>query len=270
MKSVRPSWVTNNKVRQATNKVFDYGRRKWRNFAENHKRKDPLCAHCQMEGKTKLGQVTDHIIPINEGGNLWDMRNIQNLCRIHDNMKRSRESRGYVSPSYGDYGDLLPATSLDLYDFDIHWNSVNAQDIKYIYHKDKSTIILGPPASGKTSLSNKLYHELDIDIMHSDDHLAEPNNMVDQCKAIINKGKAYHVEGSQAHLMLMHGPKYMPDVILWVDCVDLPTLYRRYRETRDITKFDMALGSYYIRMYETLKYIENNGYHILKYRIMAL
>jgi hypothetical protein len=268
MNSARPNWITNNKKYKTTHKVFDYGRREWRNFAEKHKKNNPFCAHCIREGKTKIGEISDHIIPINAGGSVWDLRNLQNLCRVHDNIKRSNESRGIILPTYGDYGDLLPATSLDLYSFDIDWINININDIYHLYDINKSSIILGAPASGKTTLSLKLSFEHNIDLIHSDDHIGEPNDMVNQCKYIINNNKYYHLEGSLSHLMLMHGVKYMPGVIVWIDYVDVNRLYKRYKENRDIRKFDIAISNYYKRMHDTLKEIERSHHNILKYRII--
>ena len=268
MNTAKPQWVTNNKIKYATNKVFDYGQSKWKKFARHHKNNAPYCAHCKLEGKTKLGEVSDHIIPINSGGSLWDLRNLQNLCRIHDNMKRSREGRGVIGLTIGEYGDYLPATSLDLYGFDIYWNTLHLEDVPLIYQETKNTIILGPPASGKTTLSYKLSHELNINIINSDDYLDDVNTMIDQCKALVSSGKSYHIEGSQAQHMIEQSNKYKPQVVIWIDCNSMPELYRRYKTNRDIRKFDNAISNYYIRMYDTLKLLESNGHNVLKYRIV--
>ena len=40
-----------------------------------------LCRACMEEGKVTLGLVTDHIVPISQGGERWDDANLQTLCR---------------------------------------------------------------------------------------------------------------------------------------------------------------------------------------------
>ena len=254
MRKAQPQWVNDTKRKyQKTTKSFDYGTRQWKNFAKDHKRNSPYCAHCILEGKYKLGEVSDHIIPINRGGSVWDEANLQNLCRYHDNVKRSRESRGMVLPHIGDYGMYLPATSIDLEAFDVHWMDII--DFHF-YNPNLKTIIIGPPAAGKTFWSDTISVEQGINISHTDDYINNPYDCVEQCKKIVNEGKAYHLEGNMAHLMLSQEEKYRPQAVYWIDIPDT-VVYMRYKEMRDVKSYDHAIGNYYLRQKEALTILED-------------
>ncbi len=54
-----------------------------------------LCRHCLNEGKTTLSRCTDHIIPISEGGSIWDRSNWQGLCLTHHSQKTSKENKNW-------------------------------------------------------------------------------------------------------------------------------------------------------------------------------
>lgn len=55
-------------------------------------RKDhPLCELCKIEGRITPSEMTDHIVPINQGGDPWDESNMQALCKRHHNQKSARE-----------------------------------------------------------------------------------------------------------------------------------------------------------------------------------
>lgn len=53
---------------------------------------DPLCEHCEKQGRTTPAQDVDHIIPIRERPDLRLARdNLQSLCRPCHNRKTARE-----------------------------------------------------------------------------------------------------------------------------------------------------------------------------------
>ena len=58
-----------------------YGR-KWRDQRARKLRRNPLCEICEKEGRTTLATMVDHIIPVSEGGGMYDMDNLQSLCRL--------------------------------------------------------------------------------------------------------------------------------------------------------------------------------------------
>lgn len=52
--------------------------------------KSPLCAECQKAGQTTAATHTDHITPIDKGGEWFDEANLQGLCLIHHNRKTAQ------------------------------------------------------------------------------------------------------------------------------------------------------------------------------------
>jgi hypothetical protein len=68
----------------------------WRETAKRYRINNPLCEECRRQGRLEEAVVTDHIIPIKQGGAIWDERNYQALCRIHDQMKRGKESHNII------------------------------------------------------------------------------------------------------------------------------------------------------------------------------
>jgi len=70
-----------------------YNSRKWRNKAKSHKARNPLCIECLAEGKTSLAEVTDHINPIDKGGDKFADSNLQSLCHYHHNKKTAKSRK---------------------------------------------------------------------------------------------------------------------------------------------------------------------------------
>jgi 5-methylcytosine-specific restriction enzyme A len=61
----------------------DYGRwngRKLTDFRKRYLERDPLCAECKRQGRIKLAEEIDHIIPLHKGGTYEDS-NLQGLCK---------------------------------------------------------------------------------------------------------------------------------------------------------------------------------------------
>ncbi|MBD2705592.1 HNH endonuclease [Spirosoma sp. BT702] len=58
-----------------------YGSSAWRKDSLAHREQNPLCAQCYKEGRLTPGTVSDHIVSINQGGDVWDWENRQNLCK---------------------------------------------------------------------------------------------------------------------------------------------------------------------------------------------
>jgi 5-methylcytosine-specific restriction endonuclease McrA len=70
-----------------------YSSSRWRKASERHRQREPLCRECKTQGRITVGAVTDHIVPISQGGDPWDENNHQTLCQPCHNRKRQRESR---------------------------------------------------------------------------------------------------------------------------------------------------------------------------------
>ena len=67
----------------------------WRKVSKLFLLENPLCLHCQAIGIDTPAKVTDHITPINKGGDKLEQNNFQPLCESCHNKKSSSEaSRG--------------------------------------------------------------------------------------------------------------------------------------------------------------------------------
>ena len=71
-----------------------YNSHKWRTDRRHHLDQFPLCLHCQASGIVKAATVSDHVVPVNQGGDVWDWSNRQPLCKQHHNQKSGRERWG--------------------------------------------------------------------------------------------------------------------------------------------------------------------------------
>jgi 5-methylcytosine-specific restriction enzyme A len=71
----------------------------WRRRRDGYLRAYPICA---VEGCRHLAVVVDHIVPLAEGGELWDMSNWQGLCPAHHQVKSTADAlRGKRRPRSG-------------------------------------------------------------------------------------------------------------------------------------------------------------------------
>jgi 5-methylcytosine-specific restriction protein A len=68
--------------------------RTWQNIRKQVLSDNPLCVHCQLEGRTTLANEVDHILALAKGGT-DDYANLQGLCFMHHN-KKSIEERGLI------------------------------------------------------------------------------------------------------------------------------------------------------------------------------
>ncbi|WP_420401359.1 HNH endonuclease [Flagellimonas sp.] len=72
-----------------------YNSRKWRKTSTAYREKNPFCVKCQEEGRITQAEVTDHIVRIKDGGEPYDERNLQALCKSCHNRKSGKEAHGY-------------------------------------------------------------------------------------------------------------------------------------------------------------------------------
>lgn len=70
---------------------FNYHSPAWRRLRQVVLDKDPLCVECKKKGTLTPSSVADHIRPISEGGDPWDLENLQGLCEICHNKKSAIE-----------------------------------------------------------------------------------------------------------------------------------------------------------------------------------
>ena len=74
-----------------------YNSRRWKAVARLHKSLNPLCVECEKQGIIMPVEVTDHILPINDGGAAWSMGNMQSLCYRHHAIKSGKEGQAISS-----------------------------------------------------------------------------------------------------------------------------------------------------------------------------
>ena len=80
------------KVRRADAKRYD---KRWRKLSELIRTNEPLCRECKKDNRTVLAKCVDHIIPIEQGGNMYDENNLQPLCWSCHSKKTAAEDGGF-------------------------------------------------------------------------------------------------------------------------------------------------------------------------------
>lgn len=78
---------------------------RWKRLRARKAALNPICEHCESNGIAKPLQEVDHVIEIEDGGAVWDIGNLQSLCRRHHKIKtdlckiernRKRDEFGYI------------------------------------------------------------------------------------------------------------------------------------------------------------------------------
>lgn len=92
-----------------------YNTARWRKLRMMQLRRYPICAQCGGAANT-----VDHKIPIEQGGDVWDFKNLQTLCFECHQLKRAKEA--HMTAKGQTYNDI-----------------------------SQITLICGPPGAGKTS-----------------------------------------------------------------------------------------------------------------------
>lgn len=86
-----------NKRPSARNRGYDS---RWRIASKRFLKVNPICKHCEKEGKITAATVVDHVIP-HRGNRIifWDESNWQPLCKECHDRKTMTEDR-YVNYKY--------------------------------------------------------------------------------------------------------------------------------------------------------------------------
>lgn len=73
-----------------------YGSR-WSRYSKRFREQNPLCVMCKKEGKLKVGNCVDHIIPVNGPDDplFWEPSNHQTLCTRCHSIKTASEDGGF-------------------------------------------------------------------------------------------------------------------------------------------------------------------------------
>lgn len=70
-----------------------YNSARWRRISKKLRQIRPFCAHCMEHGVEVIGNVVDHIIELSDGGDKFNMDNLQVLCHQCHNTKTADERR---------------------------------------------------------------------------------------------------------------------------------------------------------------------------------
>ena len=68
-----------------------YKGRQWRKVRAMVLHRQPICVMCERKGKYITANVVDHITPINKGGAIYSMDNLQGLCSSCHNSKSAKD-----------------------------------------------------------------------------------------------------------------------------------------------------------------------------------
>ena len=68
-----------------------YNSRRWRGLRNLYYKRNPLCVECSNNNILKEEYCVDHIKPVSEGGEFYEWKNLQTLCRSCHAKKTARE-----------------------------------------------------------------------------------------------------------------------------------------------------------------------------------
>lgn len=69
-----------------------YHTARWRRTSEQYRKEHPICIECKENGLIEQVDVVDHIVPIQNGGAVFDWDNLQSLCNSCHNSKTAKEN----------------------------------------------------------------------------------------------------------------------------------------------------------------------------------
>ena len=89
----RPWLAAGDRHNNAT--VKQYHTPRWRRLRKQILMSEPLCRLCAAKGITTAAQMIDHIEPVRQGGEFFELRNLQPLCNKCHAIKSGDESKMY-------------------------------------------------------------------------------------------------------------------------------------------------------------------------------
>jgi hypothetical protein len=204
-----------------------------------------------------FGAVTDHIIGLKYGGSVYDDRNLQNLCKKHDQEKRAMESHGYIIPGIHTDDGIIPAYSVENdIDIDIHimpWEECYT----LISNTYEDTFIIGKPASGKSYITEAIRN-----VIHTDDYIDDVAGLISR----INGSDRYIVEGNLCYTIINKINRKPAKIIeLFIDNTQVFKVYKQQRRMRSAL---FALSHHYIREKELYDYLNTGQCNSLFIRVL--
>lgn len=86
-----------------TNKIYNKSRperdklyysKQWKKISKLYRQSHPLCEECERNGRITPAYLVDHIVPIEDGGSMWEWDNLQSLCIVCHNRKHGDRQGG--------------------------------------------------------------------------------------------------------------------------------------------------------------------------------
>ncbi|MCL2555429.1 MAG: HNH endonuclease [Firmicutes bacterium] len=68
-----------------------YNTGRWQRLRKLQLAREPMCRHCKERGQLVRASHADHIIEIADGGSVYDLDNLQSLCRSCHSTKTLKE-----------------------------------------------------------------------------------------------------------------------------------------------------------------------------------
>lgn len=81
-----------NRSLRAVDNSTEYQSQRWRRTSQRHRQTHRFCVECEKVGRAEYAMVTDHIIPVSQGGSFYDPENHQGLCHSCHNRKSGGEA----------------------------------------------------------------------------------------------------------------------------------------------------------------------------------
>ncbi|WP_420150367.1 HNH endonuclease [Spirosoma sp.] len=91
-KSVQPV-VNVNESRGGNAETQFYRQKRWRDLRASVLRAEPFCRECSTTGKQTIATMVDHITPVKQGGEKYDVKNLQPLCYHHHAIKSAKDKQ---------------------------------------------------------------------------------------------------------------------------------------------------------------------------------
>ena len=83
-----------------------YSSYRWKKLRAAKVAVDPLCEHCMANGIAKAVEEVDHKIEIEDGGAVWDIENLQSLCK-HCHLVKTYKCKKEREQKKDDWGYIL-------------------------------------------------------------------------------------------------------------------------------------------------------------------
>ena len=119
-KPEKPAYRPGKPKRKPSSDYKLYNSKRWR---DTSKRTRTICEVCEAEGlitDITTGShnrgVVDHIVPMQQGGAVWDADNHMGMCGHHHDIKRGKESHGFCVATAQGRDGLVPNDRQDIID----------------------------------------------------------------------------------------------------------------------------------------------------------